>query len=209
MKKFLVPTIAILLSVFLFIIIYAKQKADFRIFIRESVYKNTPNTENLVKLCLDISMTDNYEKKIEYLPTILEDENALDWMKTNTTSSSMSAEEILDCFQIEYCLAYLLTEDYEKFSDEYKRLFSAFRSGIEKYSWLMAIVINGEYSTEQLKVVFETVKSTYYLEEQDVSGINNRLSNLNTQIELCDILQDSQGKSEAQSQIDTIMQGLR
>jgi len=209
MKKVLISIIAILLSVLILIIIYAKQNVNFRILIRESVYKNTSNTENLGKLCLDISMTDNYEKKIKYFPILLIDENALDWMTKNIVSSSMNSENMLDCLQIEYCFAYLLLEDYEKFSEEFHRLFNDFRSGTEKYSWLMAIVLNGEYSTEQLKAILEAVKDAYYLEDQNISGINNCLSNLNTQIDLCNILQDSQGKSEAQSQIDTIIQGLR
>lgn len=209
MKKFLVPTIAILLSVFLFIIIYAKQDVAFRILIRESVYKNTSNTENLVKLCLDISMTDDYEKKIKYFPILLVDENVLDWMAKNIVSSSINPKDILDRLQIEYCFAYLLMEDYENFSEEFHRLFNDFRSGTEKYSWLMAIVLNGEYSTEQLKAILEAVKDAYYLEDQNISGINNRLSNLNTQIDLCNILKDLQGKYSAQQKIDNIIESIK
>lgn len=207
MKKVLISTIVLLLM-FLFII-FATHNSSFRILIRENAYKNTSNTENLVKLCLELSMTEDYEKKIKYFPILLIDANSLNWIKTNISSENKRAEDILDCLQIEYCLTYLMTGKAELFSDEFHRLFNNFKSGTEKYSWLISMVLNGEYETEQLRAILEAVKDAYYLEEQSISGVNNRLSNLNTQIELCDILQDLQGKAIAQEQVDNIIESIK
>ena len=96
----------------------------------EKAYRKDPSEHNLIALCNSLMFTEQYDKKIEYIPKVLElDEKTFEEQYEKTKPAKQLDGEELGAYSayrevlMEYLFAYIHTERYDELRTEFPEIF--------------------------------------------------------------------------------------
>lgn len=194
-------TLIIILCIVTVVLVFKNRQ--FGIFLYETDYRIENDSNSLIKLCLELKDTNEYNKQIIYYKEILDFEEFEKLIVDNDLiQDSETILEIYDYILYKYLLAYLKTQQYELFLNEFNKLNNSFKKVERKYHYLYNIAIDKDISLDGRQTMLKALQNID-LQKEDFL---NKMGNLNTQSMIYEILGDKGAVEKIESRRKRILE---